>query len=302
MKVFEGIQNNYKIANAVVTVGMYDGVHLAHKLILQRVCNLSKAISGESVLITFEPHPRQILQPDEEISLLSSRQEKIALIEAIGIDVMIFLPFTLEFSTMNSFEFVKSIIVDTIHARKIVVGYNHFFGHNREGNFTYLSELGNQFGFDVEEIPEQDIQNESISSSKIRKALAVGDMMKANTYLDYEYPITGTIIPNESLFSSLGHKSWLFTNDFIHKLIPANGLYYVHIKLNALIHTGAVIVNLNLETEKQEIHLLLFGDIIPKSDELITIKFKHLVRVCSKQPEIEGLKNSIEAIFYKANQ
>jgi riboflavin kinase/FMN adenylyltransferase len=299
VKVFEGLPHDYKIEHAVVTVGMYDGVHLAHKLILQRVCNIAKTISGESVLVTFEPHPRLVLNPNEPFSLLSTREEKIALIESIGIDVLIFLPFSIAFSKMSSYDFVKIIIVDAIHARKIVVGYNHYFGHNREGNFAHLSKLGTQFGFEVEEIPEQDVQNESVSSSKIRLALSKGDMMKANTYLDYDYPISGNIIAGNNVFSDFGYRAWDLDVGQSQKIIPAEGLYFVNVLIENKSWKGAVWISCSNKSNNK-IHLLLVDDDSALKNEFVSIQFKYLVRFCTKQATKSILKSSIESIIYKA--
>jgi len=298
--VFEEIPRNYSFTKAVVTVGMYDGVHLAHKLILQRVCNLAKSMGGQSILVTFEPHPRLILYPEQKIAMLSSRQEKIALLEEIGIDVLIFIPFSIEFSKMSSFEFVKSIIVDAIHAHKIVVGYNHYFGHNREGNFAHLSKLGAQFGFEVEEILEQDIQNESVSSSKIREALASGDMMKANAYLDYEYQISATLKKGNTMFSNLGYHGWNVKINFKYKLIPAEGLYFVNTTINQQIYKAVLWISC-ADNDEKNIQLLIIDYKAVSETVDATIVFKHLVRFCNKNILPESLKKSIDALIFQAN-
>lgn len=298
MNVFEGLPKNHKFNKAVVTVGMYDGVHLAHKLILQRVCKLAKVIGGESVLVTFDPHPRAILYPEEKIALLNSREEKIALLEAIGIDAVIFIPFSFEFSQMSSYEFVKTVIVDAIHAQKIVVGYNHYFGHNREGNLEHLSKLGRQFGFEVEEIPEQDIQNESVSSSKIRKALAKGDMMRANAYLDYEYHISADLQEGDTLFSSIGYNGWSVAID-PQKLIPAEGLYFVNININQELYKGALWIHYDTSDDKT-IELMAVGYPPSNREPKAIITFKHLVRMCNTGISIESIKKSIAALIFQA--
>ena len=296
MNIFEGVPKNQIFNKAVVTVGMYDGVHLAHKLILQRVCKSANAIGGESVLITFDPHPRAVLYPEEKIAMLTLREEKIALLESIGIDAVIFIPFSLEFSKMSSYEFVKTIIVDAIHAQKIIVGYNHYFGHNREGNLAHLSMLGKQFGFEVEEIPEQDIQNESVSSSKIRNALAEGDMMKANAYLDYEYQISVELKEGETLFSSIGYEGWNTVVDE-HKLIPVEGLYFVNVRIDQMLYKGAAWINCSTKAIQ-----ILIMDYHPESSGVKAILiFKHLVCLCSTNTLTESIKKSVAALTFQAN-
>lgn len=301
MKVYNGLSSLEKFKNAVATVGMYDGVHLAHKMILQRVCRIAKDIAGESVLITFDPHPRSILYPEEQIELLTTKEEKIALLETIGIDAVVFIPFTLEFSKLSSVEFVSSIIVDAIGAKKIVVGYNHYYGHNREGNFELLYKLGAQFGFEVEEIPEQDIQNESISSSKIRHALAQGNVMKANTYLDYEYTFDATLEPSAPIFQNSNHREWLVELLSDKKLMPAEGLYFVDITVSQKSYKGALWLKCNSGISK-EIRLFTSGELaseqpIPNAQ----ISLKHMVKACAREINFESIQKTIENLLFKAN-
>ncbi len=301
MKVFNRIEDIGKLRNPVATVGMYDGVHIAHKLILQRVRRLAKEINGESVLITFEPHPRSILHPNEKIELLTTKEEKIFLLETIGIDAVVFIPFTLEFSKLSSVKFVKSIIVDAINAKKIVVGYNHYYGHNREGNFELLYKLGAQFGFEVEEIPEQDIQNESISSSKIRQALAQGDVMKANTYLDYKYSFNITLMPSSPIFLNSNHKEWIVALLSDNKLMPAEGLYFVDISVDQKSHKGALWLKCNSEISK-EIRLFTSSEFtLEKPIQNTEISLNHMVKACTREINYESIQKTIENLLFKAN-
>ncbi len=297
MKIFKGLPTDYVFVNPVVTVGMYDGVHLAHKIILQRVCRLAKEISGESILITFDPHPRSILYPEDKIEMLTSMDEKIELLETIGIDILIILPFTLEFSKVSSSDFVKSIMVDGIRARKIVVGYNHFYGHNREGNFQLLSKMALTYGFEVEEIPEQDIQNESISSSKIRKALAEGDIMKANAYLDYDYLFNASIELGNTIFETYFHRGWVVEVDFENKLIPAAGLYYVHVLDENSTEKGVLWIECGLKNNLQ----LFVVDPVSKQKREVAIVLKHMVLACNQNTSAAKIQKTMEALLFKAN-
>lgn len=205
MKVYTNLNEIAPLKNPVVTIGSFDGVHVAHRLILKRIIKLAKEIDGESVILTFDPHPREILNPGMKMELLSTKEEKIQLLDKIGIDNVVFIPFSLEFSKISSHDFIQHILYEKLNTKKIVIGYNHFFGHNREGGFDVLYNIGRNLGFTVEEIPEQDIQNESISSSKIRKAMEAGDLMKAHAYLHYDYSISGQLMEGESIFSELGY-------------------------------------------------------------------------------------------------
>lgn len=295
MQVYNQIDFRDKIVNPVVTIGSFDGVHMAHRIILRRIINLAREINGKSVILTFDPHPREVLSPESKFELLNTRDEKIKLLKEIGIDVVIFIPFTIEFSKISSDDFIRNILVEKLNCKKIVIGYNHYFGHNREGNFEILYRLGKELGFTVEEIPEQDIQNESISSSKIRKALDAGDMMKANAYLNYEYNIHGKLREGEKIFSQFGYRSWMLEIDSTKKLIPAIGLYFAKVhSFNKEWH-AAVMVD-----ENKSIHLLLVGDDSVLKDKEAELTFKYLVRRCPDDADCKDLKKMVDAIIIQA--
>jgi riboflavin kinase/FMN adenylyltransferase len=215
-----------KIIKPVVTLGSFDGVHVAHKTIFKRVKDIADKIGGTSVILTFDPHPVEVLNPAAKISLISSKEEKIQLLEEAGIDVVIFIPFDLEFSKITSDDFVKKILVENIGIETIVVGYNHTFGHDRKGNFSLLCDMGKIYNFNVEEIPEQDIKNEAISSSKIRQALQEADIEKANKYLGYNYFLSVKVseIDTKNLQNIIR-----FEVPFKKKLIPSDAEYNVKI-------------------------------------------------------------------------
>lgn len=230
MKIFHNFDQVGSIKNAVVTTGSFDGVHIAHKIILQRLKKLASEIEGETVLITFDPHPQKVLHPDSygrELYLINSQMEKNELLRKAGLDNLIIVNFTLEFSRLTSFEFVKDILLNKIHAKKIVIGFNHQFGHNREGDHEMLHQMGMELGFDVAEIPEQDIQNEKVSSSKIRKALLEGDIRKANDYLDHPYIITGLVMKDQNLLKNAGLPGYSVRIEEESKLIPPDGAYAI---------------------------------------------------------------------------
>jgi riboflavin kinase/FMN adenylyltransferase len=186
------------IQKAVVTTGSFDGVHIGHKTILNRLRTIAREIGGTSVLVTFYPHPRKVLYPNaqgKDLVMINTQAEKIRLLEKAGLDHLVIIPFTLEFSKTSSVDFIRKILVEKLNASCVVVGFNHHFGHNREGNFDYLYELGKFYNFSVEEIPEQDIHNEFVSSTKIRKAIQEGNIQRANAYLDHEFFLMGPTKP-----------------------------------------------------------------------------------------------------------
>ena len=230
MKIFYDFDHLGEIRNAVVTTGSFDGVHIGHKVILQRLKKLAAEIDGETVLITFHPHPRKVLYPEtagKGLLLINSQREKINLLQKAGLDNLIIVTFTLEFSKITSVEFVRNILLNKLHARKIVIGFNHHFGHNREGDYEALRELGLANDFAVEEIPEQDIHNESVSSTKIRKALQDGNIQKANAYLDHQYIVMGLSQKSSPILEEIGFPCYTVKIEDDCKLVPPNGVYAV---------------------------------------------------------------------------
>ncbi len=229
MKVYYSLEDFVKLPSAVVTTGTFDGVHLGHRKILDRLNAVAQQHGGESVLLTFFPHPRMVLQPDMEIKLLNSQNEKIELLKHTGLDHLIIHPFTQEFSRTTSLDFVRNILVNTIGAKKLVIGYDHHFGRNREGSFEHLKEFGPVYGFDVEEIPAEDIEDVTISSTKIRNALSKGDLNAANEYLGYSFPLTGRVSEGEKIGSKMGFPTANILVEEAYKLIPGNGVYAVEV-------------------------------------------------------------------------
>jgi len=241
LRIFRNFDEADSIHNAVVTTGSFDGVHVGHKVILQRLRKLADETGGETVLITFHPHPRKVLYPDtagKDLYLINSQREKIELLQKAGLDNLVIVDFTLEFSRITAVDFVKNILLNKIHARKIVIGFNHHFGHNREGDYEELRQLGKEYGFDVEEIPEQDIYNETVSSTKIRKALLEGNIQKANAYLDHHYIIMGLIQEINQKLRAIGFPSFSVKIEEESKLLPPNGVYAVSVKDENKIYRG----------------------------------------------------------------
>lgn len=236
--------DDLKIKSAVVTTGSFDGVHVGHQVIINRLNKLAKEVSGESVLITFHPHPRKVLYPDtlgKDLKLINSQEEKLELLKQTGLDHLIVLNFTQEFSKTSSYDFVSKILLNKLNAKVIVVGFNHHFGHNRQGDYNYLYNLKAEFDFEVEEIEEQDIQNETVSSTKIRKALKEGKIQRANAYLDHQYIVNG-ILQNKLINKYLSFQIQITDET---KLLPLNGSYAVSILGKGFNHKALAIVNMN---------------------------------------------------------
>jgi riboflavin kinase / FMN adenylyltransferase len=232
MQVHYGLDNVMSIRNPVVTTGSFDGVHIGHKTILNRLRKLAREVDGESVLITFYPHPRKVLYPEtagKDLKLINSQSEKIKLLKTTRLDHLIIIDFTLEFSKISSADFIRKILVGKLNARKVVVGFNHHFGHNREGDYEYLHELGRYFNFEVEEIPQQDIDNETVSSTKIRRALLSGNIQRANAYLDHYFIVRGCFQEGDHLLRAGGFPTLRLPVEEDTKLIPPDGIYAIHL-------------------------------------------------------------------------
>ena len=224
---------------AVVTTGTFDGVHLGHKIIVDRLIESARQTEGESVVITFDPHPRQVLYPnDQSLKLLQSIEEKAARLEALGVDHLLVLKFDKAFSELSSDAFVRNILVDAVGTRKLVVGYDHHFGKNREGSFESLRKQGLIHGFTVEEIPAHDIDQVSVSSTAIRKALILGDIKTANSYLGYPYSFQGEVVQGNQMGRQLGFPTANLRISHALKLIPAIGVYAVTVVVRDRIYNG----------------------------------------------------------------
>jgi riboflavin kinase/FMN adenylyltransferase len=234
MEVIRELQHFPKIANAVVTSGTFDGVHVGHQQILKRLHENAMLLGGKSVVITFWPHPRHVLSQSQEkpVYLLTSIEERIALLRKFKVDYLLIIPFTPEFANLSSSEFIQKILIDTIGTKKLVIGYDHRFGKNREGGFEYLKENAATLGFEVEEIPREDVDHVGVSSTKIRKALEAGDIETANKYLGYPYLLSGTVSEGDKLGRTIGFPTANLEISEAHKLIPARGVYAVYGTVN----------------------------------------------------------------------
>lgn len=232
MRIFRDLEGVGIIKNPVVTTGSFDGVHLGHKTILNRLNVLGRNLGGESTLITFHPHPRKVLYPEtagKDLQLINTQREKIYLLDKAGLDNLIIIQFTPEFAQTSSIDFIRKILVGQLHARCVVVGFNHHFGHNREGSYAYLHDLAEYYHFLVEEIPEQDIENETVSSTRIRKSLLEGKIQRANAYLDHLYIIMGILRPGQPEHLAAGFSCLDVEIEEDVKLIPPDGIYAVQV-------------------------------------------------------------------------
>ncbi|GAB3920267.1 bifunctional riboflavin kinase/FAD synthetase [Larkinella terrae] len=231
MKIYHGTDTFQSIPYAVVTSGTFDGVHLGHQKILTRLTEIARRgdasnAGGETVVLTFWPHPRTVVSNDsQDLKLLSTLEEKTELLAAAGVDNLVVIPFTRSFSELSSAEFIQQILVDKIGTKKLVIGYDHHFGRNREGSFDYLQQHAHEYGFEIEEIPRQDVEDVGVSSSKIRTALLEGDLKTATKFLGRPYSLSGTIVKGQQLGRTIGFPTANIQVDDPVKLVPSNGIY-----------------------------------------------------------------------------
>jgi riboflavin kinase/FMN adenylyltransferase len=254
VKIHYDLDSISELKHTAVTTGTFDGVHLGHKTIIDKLISVAKQIEGESVLLTFYPHPRMVLFPDDhQIRLLNTQSEKEQLLESCGIDHLVVINFTKEFSRLSSLEFVRNILANKLKAKKLVIGYDHHFGRNREGSFAHLLEFGSLYGFEVEEIPAKDIDEVAVSSSKIRKALEAGDIDTANKYLGYAYSFTGKVIKGKQLGRTIGYPTANIAITDPYKLIPAIGVYAVKVMFAKQTYEGMLSIGKNPTVSNQNI-------------------------------------------------
>ena len=232
MKVYRSVVDFQRGNNPVATIGTFDGVHLGHASILNRLIESAKSQDGESVVISFHPHPRLVLFPeDNPMRLLHTVDEKIERMEKLGIDKFLIIPFTLEFSRLTSEDFIRDILVEAVGIKKIIVGYDHHFGRNRTGGLKELEKGSEEWGFEVEEIPAQQVNDANVSSTKIRQALLSGNISLADQFLGYPYPYSGLVVKGDSLGRKLGFPTANLNGIEAIKLIPADGVYLVGLTL-----------------------------------------------------------------------
>lgn len=296
MKIYHGIEDFVRLSFAVVTSGTFDGVHIGHQKILSRLHEIAVKKEGETVVITFWPHPRMVLHPeDTALKLLNTFEEKAELLKAQGIHHLIRIPFTKEFSQLSSEQFITQILVQTIGTKKLVIGHDHHFGKNREGSFEQLKLDGPQYGFEVEEIPRQDVDHVGVSSTKIRKALDEGDIVTASHLLGHTYSITGRVVIGDKLGRILGYPTANIEIDSYYKLVPADGIYAVTIQYSHELHKGMLYIGnrptINGVKRNIEVNIFDFNDEI--YGETLTIHFHHLIRNDIKFNDLEELKKQL---------
>lgn len=297
MKVHYGVEN-IEIKCPVVTIGSFDGVHLGHACVIQHLKEKAANIDGESVIISFEPHPREVLYPREKkIGILTTLEEKVTILEKYGVDHLIILKFTLEFAQQSYTDFVKKILIDKLKIKGLVVGYDHRFGKDRAGNFENLQELANKYGFFLEKEVVFEEDDVNVSSTKIRNALTVGDITTVNRFLGYLYSITGKVVYGHHLGHKIGFPTANIQVSDERKLLPAIGVYAVKVIIGQEIFNGMLNIGIRPTVSNDgqiscEVYIFDFNrDLYGKT---ITINFITRIRGERKFDDIKELRAQLQ--------
>lgn len=296
LKTVNSISSYQYNTDSIVTIGTFDGLHLGHQKIISKVVQTAKAENLESIVLSFFPHPRMVLQQDNSIKLLNTIKEKENQLEELGIDHLIIHPFSHDFSQLSAEDFVKTVLVDQLHCKKIVIGHDHRFGKNRAANIDDLIAFGKKYQFDVEQITAEEINEIAISSTKIRTALLEGNIEITNKYLGYNYNFSGKVVKGKQLGRTIGFPTANIAIDEAYKLLPKNGVYIVSAIIDSKKHFGMMNIGtrptINGENQTVEVFIIDFNQEI--YDTLITIEVLQFIRNEQKFDSLDALKKQIE--------
>ena len=292
----EKLENYSSKSPSVITIGTFDGVHIGHRKIINQLTTISSTDNLVSILLSFFPHPKMVLQSNNEIKLINTINEKQDLLNALNLDFLIIKEFTKEFSRLSALEFVRDILVNKLNAKHIIIGYDHHFGRNRTANIQQLREFGELYDFTVTEILAQDIDNIAISSTKIRKALNNGDIKLANNYLGYNYFFNGTVIHGNNIGQTISFPTANIKIDESYKLVPKNGVYIVKSFIDNKCVFGMMNIGtnptFNRKNQSIEIHFLDFNKNI--YNQSLSVEMISRIRSEKKFSSVENLKKQLE--------
>ena len=296
MAVFFDIQHLPEFKNAVLTIGTFDGVHRGHKAILQQVVNHARQVHGESVLLTFEPHPRKLLFPDQPLGIITPLRQKLKLITDLGIEHIVVVPFTREFASLSAQEYIERFLVGIFNPKSIVIGYDHRFGHDRKGDLKLLEKCEQQGGYELMEIPAQLIDDAAVSSTKIRHAVTEGRMEDASQMLGRNYSFTGTVMHGHKLGRTIGYPTANLKPEDPEQIIPAIGIYAIQALYNGTMYNGMMSIGYNptvTDTKDIKLEANLFDLGEDLYGEELEISFIKRIRDEQKFDSIEALKQQL---------
>jgi riboflavin kinase/FMN adenylyltransferase len=298
LKVYTKIEEFKQVKNLVATVGTFDGVHIGHQEIIGKLKEVAKQTDGETLLLTFFPHPRMVLFPDDDsLKLITTLKEKTELLASFGLDHLLILPFSLEFSRITPTEYIRDLLIRDIGVKTLVIGYNHQFGRNRKGNFELLEELAPVYGFDVVEITAQEINEIKVSSTKIRRAIESGDVSTANKYLKYNFSVSGIVVEGEQIGRQIGFPTANIKVLEKHKLLPGKGVYAVTVTVQNHQYKGMLnigsrpTINNNADLSSIEVHLFDMNEEF--YNETIQVEFSAKLRDEKKFLNLDELKDQL---------
>ena len=298
MKIYNNFSDFVKVPNAIVTIGTFDGVHLGHQAILKDMVKTAKEIGGETVVITFYPHPRQVLNINAaNLRFITTQEEKLRLLEESGIDNVIVVNFTKEFSRVSSEDFIRDYIIEHINPAKLVIGYDHHFGNNRMGDFNLLNEMQNKYNFELQRIEAHDVENIAVSSTKIRHSLQQGDVERANALLGYQFSYIGKVVSGKKIGREIGYRTANIEVEREFRLIETSGVYATYVdyegkEYKSMTYIGKKPTVNNDEIENIEVHIFDFdGDLY---DKAIKVRFVKRVRGEQKFESLDALKKQIQ--------
>ena len=296
MKEYTSAASYKNERNSVVTIGTFDGVHIGHRAILDRLVSTAKNDGLESIVFTFFPHPRMVLQQESEIKLINTLREKKQLLEQTGLDHLIVHPFTKAFSRLTAIEFVRDILVNSLKAKKIIIAYDHRFGRNRTATIEDLREFGTVYNFEVEEISAQELDEVTVSSTKIRKALETGDITTANHYLGYPFMLSGTVVKGQRIGRTIDYPTANLKIHEPHKLIPANGVYIVFAEIEGNLVYGITSIGTNptVGGKQKTIETYFLDFNADLYDQPLRIEFIKHIRGEETFNDVEALKEAIK--------
>ena len=297
MKIYHSIEDFPSDVNTIVTIGTFDGVHKGHQIIINRINEIAKKQALESVVLTFDPHPRHVIYPDDqELRLIHTLEEKIEALSKTGVQNLVLHKFTKEFSRTESVNFIRDFLVTKLNMKYMVVGFDHHFGKNRQGTFDNLIELSDAYGFKIEKIKPQNIGEVTISSTKIRNAILEGDCKKANTYLSANFSITGKVVQGNKIGSSIGYPTANIEIENQWKILPKNGVYAVKILLKNQQYFGMLNLgnrpSISDDSFAIEVHLFDFNATI--YNEELKIEFIQRIRDEQQFSDLEKLKSNLK--------